>query len=241
MKKELSVRQLLIDVLQFIGNNAGLLGCLAVLSFAGSYISLYVGGARTFMFLLFYGLFIYCFYYLFICLYFDKKPIFTAPRFVNSFFKILAILALSFFILLFAKIGLNVTHYLTRGLAVFPDLYHWLKSAYYLFITSPLYALAEYLSVILLLTFSFFIPGFAWMSVIEKDEGSVIAAYSAVRGNYLKTAMVFVALYGLLPLLVGSVGLMVSRGVLAFLYALQTVFQLVVYLHLYDFYFKKCD
>lgn len=239
MKKELSIRRLFIDVFRFIGRNSGLLGCLAFLSFLGSYAAFWLGSSRGFLFFALYGCFIYFFYYLFIVLYFGKKPIFTAERFINSFVKLLIILAFSFFVLILCKIGLNITHYLARGLIIFPDLYDVLRNIYQAFMLSSVRPIVMYLSVLVLLSFSFFIPGFAWMSVLEDQSGSVVEAYANVRGNYFKTVYVFVLIYGILPLLIGSAAIVLPRTLMAAIYAFQTVFQLVIYLHLYAFFYSE--
>lgn len=238
MKKELSIRSLFIDSLQFMGSNLGLLCFLAFLSFAGSYIALWAGMAHNLLYLAFYGVFIYCYYFFFTGLYFEKKPVFTAERFVNSFLKLLVILCLSFLILVIFRTGFNILKHLAMGLAVFPDFFVWLRDCYRYIVSTGIYSIVAYLSVIGLLTFSFFIPGFAWMSAVNDKESSIIGAYSVVKGNFIKTLVVFLLIYGLLPLLTGFLGLLTSKTLLSAVYALQTVFQLVVCLHLYDFFYS---
>lgn len=234
MKKEVSIRQLLLDSLGFIGNNAVLLGFLALLSYAGSYVSLYIGIARTPFLLLLYGVYIYLFYFLFISLYYDKKPLLNKERIIDSLFKMLTILALSMLILICGKISINILHHLARGLVVFPTLYAALRGIYVFMVTNPYARIIIYLGVIALLSFSFFIPGFSWISSICGKNSSIFYAYSQTRGNYFKIMGIFIALYGILPIATGFAGLSLGYGFLAVLYAIQNIFQLVVYLHLYD-------
>lgn len=238
MKKELSIRRVFTDSLIFIGNNLGLLGFLAFLSFAGSYVALWAGASGNLLYLVLYGVFIYIFYFLFVGLYFGKKPVFTAERFVNSFLKLLAILCLSFVILIICRCGFNFLRHLARSLSVFPDFYDWLRNAYHYVLSTGIYSLIAYLSVIGLLSVSFFIPGFAWMATIDDKRGSIVKAYAEVRGNYIKTLTIFVLIYGIMPLIFSLAGLMTSKTLLSALYALQTVFQLVVYLHLYELFYS---
>lgn len=239
MKKELSIRRVFIDSLVFIGNNLGLLAFLAFLSFAGSYIALAAGTASNLLYLIFYGAFIYGFYFLFVALYFGKKPLFTAERFVNSFLKLLVVLGLSFVILIICRCGFNVLRHLAGSLIVFPDFYEWLRTTYHYVLSTGIYSVVAYLSIIGLLSLSFFIPGFAWMATIDDQSGSIIRAYAEVRGNYFKTLIVFELIYGILPLIFSLAGLMTSKTVLSALYALQTVFQLVVYLRLYEVFYAE--
>lgn len=234
MKKDVSIRQILVDSLGFIGDNTALLGVLALLSFAGSYFSLYIGMARTPLLLLLYGFYIYFFYFLFISLYYAQKPLLNKERIIDSLFKILTILALSMLILICGKISINIMHHLARGLIVFPSLYAALRSIYVFMVTNPYARIIIYLGVITLLSFSFFIPGFAWISSICGKNSSILNAYSKARGNYFKIIAIFVALYGLLPLATGFAGLSLGYGFLAILYAIQNIFQIIVYLHLYD-------
>lgn len=242
MKKELSISQLFKDCLKFVGNNLVLLSFLAFLSFAGSYCALWAGISRNFFYLVIYGLFIYCFYYIFTALYFQKRPLFTAERLVNSFIKLIITVAISFLILVICRTGLTMLKDLVSGLAVFPDFYDALRRFYHYILSTGLYSICVYLGVIGLLTFSFFIPMFSWIDAVNDKESSLFTAYTNVSGNYMKTLAVFLFIYGVVPLLISLAGLMMSRTALSVLYAVQTVFQLVVYLHLYDvFYVRDCD
>lgn len=237
MKKELSTRQLFIDSLSFIGKNKALLAVLAFLSFAGSYLAIRVGIYQNFLLLLLYGLYIYFFYFFFVSLYYEQRPMLTKEKFVDSFIKMITIFAFSMFVLICGKIGINILHYLSRYLIGFPDIYSFLRRIYIFILLNPLGKIVLYLGVITLLTFSFFIPGFAWISTINGKDASIISAYVKTSGNLCKTILIFILLYGIFPVIISFIGLTNGSIVLGVLYALLTVFQIIVFLHLYDFFY----
>jgi hypothetical protein len=238
MKKELSVRRLLIDSLHFIRSNLLLLGFLTILSFIGFYAFAAVS-VRNLMFFIGYGVFLYFFHYTFVGLYLGKKPIFSAERFVEAFVKLLTLFVLSFAFWQFLRIGRTAARFLVERFVGQADWYGLLKTSYLDWTGTTSYGLAVYLLVIALLSLSFFIPGFAWIASIDETDNSVFAAYEKVSGHYLKTIYIFVLFYGVLPFLVSLIGLHFSTCVVAALYTLQTIFQLIVYLHLYEFYYKE--
>lgn len=238
MKKELSIRQLFVDSLAFVRDNIPLLTLLAFLSFAGSYLAIRAGIYQNFLMLALYGLYIYFFYFFFVSLYYEQRPILTKEKFIDSFVKMVTILAFSMFVLICGKIGINVLHSLSRYLIGFPDIYSFLRRIYIFILLNPFGKIILYLSVITLLTFSFFIPGFAWISTINGHDNSIISAYAKTHGNLLKTVFTFVILYGILPLVISFVGMTSGSITLGILYALLTVFQVIVFLHLYDFFYK---
>jgi hypothetical protein len=238
MKKELSVRRLFIDSIHFIRNNLSLLGLLTILSFVGFYAAARVS-VRNIFFYMGYATFIYLFYYMFVGLYFGKKPLWTAERFVESFVKMLTLLVMSCSIWLTVKFLLNGTHFALRHLSFFSDLYPRLRQGYLIVASWPFYSLLVWLAAICLLAFSFFIPGLAWIAAMDDKDASLTEAYARVRGNFWKSAYVFVLLYGVLPLLTSLIGLRIGTWFLALLYTFQTVFQLIVYLHLYAFFYRS--
>ncbi len=238
MKKELSIRQLFVDSLSFIGKNIPLLTVLTFLSFAGSYLAVKIGIYHNFLFLLLYGLYIYFFYFFFVSLYYEQHPIITKEKFVDSFIKMITIFAFSMFVLICGKIGINILHYLSRYLIGFPDIYSLLRKIYIFILLNPFGKIILYLGVITLLTFSFFIPGFAWVSTISGKDTSIISAYIKTGGNLIKTVAVFVIMFGILPLIISYIGLTSGSVVLGILYALLTVFQIIVFMHLYDFFYN---
>lgn len=239
MKKELSIRQLFIDSLGFIGNNIPLLAFFTVLSFLGSYFSVRFPLFQQRIFLLGYLLYIYFFYYAFVGLYYEQSPLFTKEKTVDSLIKLLSIFAFSMLVLICGRLGINVVRYFSKTLIGFPDIYSFLREIYLFMKVNPHAQILIYLGVIILLSFSFFIPGFAWISIINGQDNSIITAYDKARGNIIKTVAVFVLLFGLLPLFISFLGLQTTPVLLAIFYAVLTVFQIIVYLHLYDFFYLK--
>ncbi len=239
MRKELSIRQLFIASLSFIGKNIPLLTFLTLLSFSGSYLAIRAGIYQNFLMLTLYGLYIYFFYFFFVSLYYAQRPLITKEKFIDSFVKMIVILAFSMFVLICGKIGINILHYLSRYLIGFPDIYSLLRRIYIFILLNPFGKIVLYFGVITLLTFSFFIPGFAWISTINGRDSSIISAYAKTNGNLWKTVLTFLILYGILPLIISFIGLTSGSVILGILYALLTIFQVIVFLHLYDFFYNE--
>ncbi len=239
MKKELSVRRLFIDSLGFIGNNIPLLCVLTIFSFAGSYLAGVFGAYKNLSVFLLYGVFIYFFYFCFVSLYFGQKPLITKEKFVDSLIKFITVVAFSFFVIVCGKLGLNLLRYLSKNLIGFPDLYEFLRQTYIFLVLNPYAKVLLLFGAIFLLSFSFLIPLFGWVSVINNKDSSIISAFYKVRGNYLKTILVFLLIFALLPLIISVIGLNSSRTILYILHSVLTVFQIVVYLHLYETFYKE--
>ena len=239
MKKELSVRRLFIDSLGFIGNNIPLLCVLTIFSFAGSYLAGSFDAYTNLSVFLLYSVFIYFFYFFFVSLYFGQKPLITKEKFVDSLIKFATVVAFSFFVIVCGKLGLNLLRYLSHNLIGFPDFYDFLRQAYIFLLINPYAKVLLLFGAILLLSFSFLIPLFAWVSIINNKDSSIISAFYKVRGNYLKSILVFLLIFALLPLIISIIGLSTSRTVLYILHAMLTIFQIVVYLHLYETFYKE--
>lgn len=235
MKEKMSVRQVFIDTLGFIGNNKAILAFMTFLSFIGSYLTATSGVSLQNPFFAFlYGVYIYAFYYMFISLYCQKKPLITKEKIVDSFIKLIIITMLSLFILICFKVFFNILYGLGRGLVGFPDLYNILRSMYRFMINNPYLKVIIYLGITTLLSISFFIPGFAWVATIDKKDNSIISAYAKVKGNYLNVIASIFIIFGLLPLFVGYVELKSSQIIMSLMHSMLAVFQIVAYLQIYD-------
>ncbi len=239
MLKKLSIRQLFIDSLGFIGNNIPLLGVLTIFSFIGSYCGKNFGVYANRLAFLVYALYIYFFYFFFVSLYFGQKPLLTKEKFVDSVIKLICIFAFSFFVLLCGHLAIGILRYCSRYLIGFPDIYSFLRETYIFLALNPYAKILIFAGIITLLTFSFFIPGFAWISTINNRDNSVLTAYYKVGGNYIKVLMVCLLMFCIFPLLISAIGVNTSLFVLSCLHALLTVFQIVVYLHMYDFFYGQ--
>lgn len=235
--KKLSVRSLFVDSLGFIGNNVPLLFVLTIFSFGGSYLAGKFGAYKNISGFLLYGIFIYFFYFFFVSLYFAQKPLITKEKFVDSLIKFATVVAFSFFILLCGKLGINLLRYLSRNLIGFPDIYEFIRQTYIFLVLNPYAKVLLLFGAVILLSFSFLIPSFAWVSTINNRDSSIISAFYKVRGNYLKSIFVFVLLFAFFPLIISIIGLSVSSFVLFALHSVLTVFQIIVYLRLYDIFY----
>ena len=240
MNKEMSVRQIFIDTLEFISNNKAILCVMTFLSFIGSYIAANSNISLQNPFYGFlYGLYIYAFYYLFVGLYCQNKPLITKEKFVDSLIKLLIIVVLSLSILLCGKILFHIIYKLGRSLIGFPDVYYALQKAYRFMINHPCLRFIVYLGITTLLSISFFIPGFAWVATIDKKDNSIISAYARIKGNYLKVITTIFILFGVLPLFVGFIELKSSQIVMSIMHAMLAVFQIVAYLQIYDKFYPE--
>lgn len=239
MRNKLSIRQLFIDTLGFIGNNIPLLGVLTIFSFIGSYFGKNFGVYSNRLAFLVYALYIYFFYFFFVSLYFAQKPLITKEKFVDSVIKLICIFAFSFFVLLCGHFAIGFLRYCSRYLIGFPDIYSFLRETYIFLALNPYAKILIYAGIIVLLTFSFFIPGFAWVSTVNNKDNSILTAFDKVRGNYIKVVIVCLLIFCLFPLLISIIGLNSSIWLLSIFHALLTIFQLVAYLQLYEFFYKE--
>ncbi len=242
MKKEMSVRQIFIDSLEFIGNNKFPLCFMTFLSFIGSYIASSSSiSLRNPFYGFLYGIYIYAFYYLFVGMYCQNKPLITKEKIVDSLIKLLVIAALSLSILICGKISFHIIYKIGKGLVGFPDLYHCLQTAYRFMVNHPCLRFVVHLGITTLLSISCFIPGFAWVATIDKKDNSIISAYARVKGNYLKVIATIFILFGVLPLFVSFIELKSSQVIMSLLHSLLAVFQIVAYLQIYDKFYSNED
>ena len=235
MKKEMSIRQIFIDTLEFISNNKFILCFMTFLSFIGSYFAASSNISLSNPFYAFlYGLYIYSFYYLFIAMYCQNKPLVTKEKIVDSFIKLLIILILSLCILICGKIFFHIIYKTGRSLVGFPDLYYYLQKTYRFMVNHPALRFIVYLGKTTLLSISFFIPGFAWVATIDNKDNSIISAYSRVKGNYLKVIATVFILFGVMQIFVNFVELKSSIIIMSLMRSMLAVFQIVAYLQMYD-------
>ena len=242
MKKEMSVRQIFIDTLEFIGNNKAILVFMTFLSFIGSYLPAALGVSLYNPFFGFlYAVYIYAFYYLFVALYCQNKPLITKEKIVDSFIKLIIIAVLSFCFLLCGKLIFHVIYKIGRSLVGFPDIYYTLQKIYRFLVNHTYLKLIIYLGITTLLSLSFFIPGFAWVATIDKKDNSIISAYIKVKGNYIKVITLTFILFGVMPLFVGFIELKSSQVVMSVMHSILAVFQIVAYLQIYDKFYPDTD
>ena len=187
--------------------------------------------------LCFYGIFCYFFYYVFVSLYYEQKPIFTSEKVVNSFIKMLVVFSLSLTMIIACDLTLKLLKYMAQWLVGFPDLYEILKQTYYFLKGSVIGQFLIYVPLIFFLTFTFFIPSFAWISSINGKDSSILGAYEHVSGNCLKIALCLFVLFLFLPFVVNLL-VVQSPIFLGVSHALLTMIKLVFYVKLYDFFYE---
>ena len=186
-------------------------------------------------------MYVYAFYFLFVALYCQNKPLITKEKIVDSFIKLIIITALSLCILICGKMFFHIIYKIGRGLVGFPDIYYALQKAYRFMVNHPYLKLVIYLGTTTLLSVSFFIPGFAWVATIDKKDNSIVSAYAKVKGNYLKIITSIFIIFGVLPLFVSFIELKSSILIMSLMHAMLAVFQIVAYLQIYDKFYPDED
>ncbi len=235
MLKKLSIRALSADSLHFIGKNFALLLVWTFLSFIASYAFSLSSFLNDKFLMAFYAVYIYLFYYFFIGLYFGQNDILSKRKFAECLLRFAALIAFSLFVLILARFGFVLLRHLGRSLIIFPNVYNGLRYILH----NPYTYFLYYFGTLVFLTFSFFIPSFSWVSTLNGRDNTILSAYQNVQHYYLKTLCIFLILYGILPLITSYVGLLLGRTALSAFNALLSVFQLVVFLHLYEFFYHK--
>ena len=238
MEKKLDLKQLFIGTFSFMAKNVFLLLLFGVASFLASFLSFKYAFGHQLNMLFFYGLFSYLFYYLFISLYFEQKPIFTSEKLINSIIKAVIIFALSLVVVILGHLTLKLLKYMAEWLIGFPDIYAFLKNTYHFLNASKFGRFLLYIPMILLLTFTFFVPGFAWVSSIRGGDTSLLSAYARTYGNNTKIIGVLLLLYAVLPFVM-SFFVSLKPVNLSLSYALTNIIQLVFYIRLYDFFYQE--
>ncbi|MBR6409123.1 MAG: hypothetical protein IKS23_02635 [Alphaproteobacteria bacterium] len=237
MKTELNIKQLFIDVLSFIGKNCFLLSLFGLACYTASFLSLKFMFKHQGVMMFSYALFCYAFYYLFISLYYEQKPIITSEKIVNSIVKMAVVFAVSLSVVIFGHLFLKLLKYMAQWLIGFPDIYEFLKQVYTFLNNSKIGQFLLYIPLIFLLTFTFFIPGFTWVSSLNGKDASLWSAYSKTQGNYIKIVIVLLIVYAFLPFALSLLAKPTPIG-LSITHAIKTIIQLVFYIRLYDFFYE---
>ncbi|MBR2299156.1 MAG: hypothetical protein IJ870_01105 [Alphaproteobacteria bacterium] len=237
MPKKLNIKEFCINSLSFMAKNFVLLFLFGLASFSGSFLSLKYVFKHQIGMMFSYALFCYFFYYVFVSLYYEQKPIFTSKKLVNSLVKMFVIFALSLSAVIFGHLFFKLLKYMAQYLVGFPDVYNLLKDVYHFLNASRVGRFLLYIPMIFLLTFTFFIPGFAWISAINEGDASLWSAYSKTSGNYLKITIILLIVYAVLPFLF-SLLIFPSPLFLSLSNAVLTIIQLVSFIRLYDFFYQ---
>lgn len=238
MEKKLDLKRFVIDVLSFSAKNFFLLLIFGGALFLASFLSFKYAFKHHSTMLCLYGLFSYLFYYVFINLYYNQKPVFTSEKIVNSVIKMLVIFALSLSVIIVCRLFLKLLKNMAHWLVGFPDLYEFLRTSYNFLQGSLLGQFLLLVPLVFFLTFTFFIPACAWISAINGNDASLWSAYAKTHGNYLKIMACLFGLFALLPLLTSLIGTQTPLW-LGASHAVVSMIRLVFYVKLYDFFYEQ--
>ena len=238
MPSKLPLMDILLQSIKYLAQNMRLTGCFFVFSFAAIYFiqRFHTAGSQSVMFL--YMLYTYLFYYLFVVVFFQKRPLFSKENFINAAIRIFAVLLLAFAVLLLIKAGFSLLFLIVLPLRAYPETYAMLRDAYIVAIKSPYTLYIVYAGVFGLLTFIFFIPAFAWVSAAIGKDASITMTFVKTQNNYLRLFCIFLSVYGILPL---TVLLLIPDPVwlVSAVSAFLTLLQITIYLTIYRFFYEK--
>ena len=238
MSETLNLKQFAINTLSFMAKNVVVLCLFGLLSFLASFISLKYVFKHQALMLTFYSLFCYAFYYIFVSFYYEQKPILTSEKLVNSVIKAIVVFALSLFVVICGHIGLKTLKLMAHALIGFPNIYDFLKNGYYFLNASKFGQFLLYIPILFFLTFTFFIPGFTWISSLNDGDASLWSAYIRTKGSYFKIALILFCFYAVLPFVLSFLTPQTPFW-LAMTHAFVIMCQITVYLRLYDFFYQK--
>ena len=237
MAETLNLKKFCSETLSFMVKNVLILCLFGVVAFIASFISLKYAFRHQLLMLTLYSIFCYIFYYLFVSVYYEQKPWFTSEKIVDSVVKMVVVFALSMVVIMCGHIGLKTLKYMAKWLVGFPDIYAFLKNGYYFLNASKTGQFLLYIPIVFLLTFTFFIPGFSWISSINGKNQSLWDTYTKTQGFYLKIFVILFGVYAVFPFILSFIGAL-SPVMLSIKNAVTNLVQIVVYLKLYDFFYE---
>lgn len=238
MEQKLSLIRPIRDSFVFMGRNGILSVCFFLLAYGAVYLAQELSISTNLPIMLIYLVYTYFFYYFFVCFYFRPQPFFNRRHFGNALIRMAAILLLAFAALLFLKISFKILFFLAGTLKAFPLFYEQLRTAYLNLLISPYFSWFLPAFMFIILSFTFFIPAFAWISAVIGGDSSITAAFVRTKGNYIRLIVLFLLIYGILPLTIllfkGS-----STGIVAAVSALINLLQIIVYLKIYEHFYPQ--
>lgn len=238
MEKRLNIKQFVISVLSFTAKNWILLSFFCVLLFCASFLSFKYAFKHQLSMLSCYGCFCYLFYYVFVNLYYNQKPIFSSEKIVNSVIKMVVVFSLSLMMIFVCHAGLKLLRYMTQWFIGFEDFYEAIKSVYQFLRASLIGQFLIYIPLIFFLSFTFFIPGFAWISTLNGKDDSIWSTYEKVHGNYLKIWVLLFVLFVVFPFVINFL-VPPKPFHMGMSHAIISMIQLVFYVKLYDFFYDE--
>lgn len=177
MNQKLSLIGSIRGGLVFMGRHALLSALFFLLAYGAVYYAQKLSISTDLPVMFAYLVYTYFFYYFFVCFYFRRKPLFSRRRFGNALVRMLAILLLAFAALLALKIGFKILFFLAGTLKAFPEFYEQLRLAYLGLLVSPYFAWFLPVFMFIILSFTFFIPAFAWISAVIGGDSSITMTF----------------------------------------------------------------
>lgn len=238
MNQQLPLWQTIKNSFEYMAKNLPIIGCFYIFSFAAIYLIQRFNASQNLLVMLAYLIYTYLFYYFFVSVYYKQKPLFNRQNFYNSLIRISAILLLAFAALLLTKIGFQLLFLMVKPLKVFPEFYDSLRTTYIGVIQMPYFAYFLYAFMFVILTAIFFIPAFAWVSAIINRDASITMTFVRTKNNFFRLMFLFLLIYGVLPFitLISASGSIIMISAIS---ALMTIIQLIIYLNIYEFFYKK--
>ena len=181
MDTKLSLRNILWESCLFLRQNYILSLSFFLLAYAAVYYAQALNISTNLPIVFAYLIYTYFFYYFFVCFYFKQKILLNKRRFANALIRMVAILLLAFATLLILKIGFKILFFLAGTLRAFPEVYEQLRDIYINILMSSYFTWFLSAFVFVILSFTFFIPAFAWISAVIGRDSSITRSFARTR------------------------------------------------------------
>lgn len=233
MTKSLPITTIFRNSFRYMSSHWPMLSLFTILSFAGIYFLGSFNIRDNLLGGIIYLLYTYLFYFCFVRVYFNRKPLLKKHEFIHALIRIITIALLAFASLMLLETAILFFLWLLNPLEIYPQIRHiWAD-----FIASETFRYALYGGMFLFLTVIFFIPAMAWVSAVIGRNASITLTFFHAKDNYLRIFLICFIVYGFLPF--GIFALSADSWLLrAAFTALFTVIQCVIYLQIYEFFYK---
>ncbi len=238
MEIKLSIKDILQESFLFFRNAPLLALSFFLLAYGAVYFAQALNISTNLPIVFAYLVYTYFFYYFFVCLYFKQKILLNKRRFANALIRMVAILLLAFAAVLLLKIGFKILFFLAGTLRAFPELYEQLRNLYLSTLISPYFTWFLSAFIFVILSFTFFIPAFAWISAVIGRDSSITRTFARTKGNYLRLIFMFLLIYGILPLTI-LLFRSFSGGIVAAVSAAMSLIQIIIYLKIYEKFYSS--
>ena len=233
-RSTLQIKQILFETISSMRENLQIFAYFALIFAIGNYIFIKLENINKSLFWP-HLLMIYAFYYAFIRVYFNQKPIFEKNNFIHTAAKMIVIVLLAFASVMFLRLGFELMKFFAKSLIIFPDIYNFLADIYVFLKTWPYTNVFLLMFLFAVLLFTMFIPFFAWISAVIGKEQSIIFSVLETKAYYVKLFAIYFVLYAVMPIIL--TGIMINLGfpliLMCIISAIFSIFQLVFYLKIY--------